>query len=146
MILRKLNIRIMPRFSRLSAQRIDWNKYPNFRKEEFDCSHTGKNEMKPELLETLQEIRIAYNHPIIISSGFRDTTHPVEAKKDKPGAHSYGVACDITIRGEKALELMQIAMYYGIRRIGVNQKGRSKFIHLDIADRKYDFPKTIWSY
>lgn len=125
---------------------IDWDSYPNFSKEEFDCRHTGDNEMDARFMERLQQIRGAYNKPMIISSGYRASSHPVEAKKNKPGAHALGLAADISVDGEDAMLLISVAYLYGFRRIGVNQKGLGRFIHLDLADRYAGFPKAIWSY
>jgi uncharacterized protein YcbK (DUF882 family) len=125
---------------------MDWNKYPSFKKREFDCKHTGKNLMRPEFMETLQQIRNTYGRPLIVSSGYRDPSHPVEAKKEAPGEHTYGVAADILIRGENAMDLIVIAYGYGIRRIGVHQKGDDRFIHLGMGDKGLGFPATIWTY
>lgn len=60
---------------------INWADYPNFTKSEFNCRHTGKNEMKPEFMKKIQDLRLAYGKPMIITSGYRDPTHPIEAKK-----------------------------------------------------------------
>ena len=39
------------------------------------------------------------------------------------------------------------AQEYGFTGIGVNQKGNSRFIHLDIADHSEERPRpTVWSY
>ena len=32
----------------------DWDKYPNFTKEEFDCQETGMNDMRDSFLSLLQ--------------------------------------------------------------------------------------------
>ena len=124
---------------------IDWSKYPNFRKSEFDCSFTGRNEMKAEFLDILQKIRTLINKPMIITSGYRDKTHPREHHKAKGGTHTLGVAADISVRGADALKLIWIALDCGIQRIGVNQKGDKRFIHLDIGDR-YGFNVSVWTY
>lgn len=124
---------------------VRWKLYPNFSKEEFDCKHTGNNEMRPEFLETLQQIRIDYGKPMIITSGYRDVTHPLEARKTKGGTHTLGIACDIGVNRKDALDLVECALAFGIKRIGINQKGEGRFIHLDIGD-KYGFPESIWSY
>tara|TARA_B100000035_G_scaffold308125_2_gene312341 strand:+ start:218 stop:463 length:246 start_codon:yes stop_codon:yes gene_type:complete len=42
---------------------------------------------------------------------------------------------------EKVIEL---ALAAGVKRIGVNQKGTHRFIHLDVCDDKTS--PTIWSY
>ena len=125
---------------------MDWSKYPNFTREEMQCKHTGKDGMRPEFMEWLQKLRLEFNRPFIITSAFRDITHPIEAKKEQGGSHSKGCAVDIAIRGEEALRLIALAYSMGCRRIGVQQKGSSRFIHLDLADQLAGFPASIWSY
>lgn len=127
---------------------IDWRNYKNFSKWEFDCSHTGENNMRSEFMEMLQQIRSTFGKPMVISSGYRDWTHPVEINKDRPGEHTYGLAADIKVYGIRAFELADIAFHHGIRRIGFNQKGplESRFIHLGMGDKQLNFPATIWTY
>jgi len=127
---------------------IDWRKYKNFQKYEFDCKHTGENKMRPEFLDILQQIRTTYGKPMEITSGYRHWTHPAEINKDKPGVHTYGVAADIQVYGQLAQDLIVIAYGYGIRRIGLHQKGplEGRFIHLDIADKLLKFSPALWTY
>lgn len=131
---------------------MDWKLYPNFTEEEFRCSHTGKCEMHPEFMATLQSIRNAYGKPMIPTSGYRDATHPIEAKKERPGEHSYGCATDIRVRGlSDVMELMKIAADHGISRIGLSQhKSKGYFIHIGMGDRlvshKLFPPNAIWTY
>ncbi len=67
---------------------MDWDKYaPYFSKKEFDCKHTGKNLMRPEFVDILLQIRKTYNKPMIITSGYRDPSHPAEAEKTVSGTH-----------------------------------------------------------
>jgi len=70
-----------------------------FRLEEFNCTHTGKggDNMDPEFLENLDRLREICGFPFRITSGYRDSTHPVEAKKEKPGYHAQGLAADIKV-------------------------------------------------
>lgn len=128
---------------------MDWQDYKNFSKWEFDCKHTNENEMRPEFLDILQQIRNTFGKPMQISSGYRHFTHPFERDKVKPGSHTHGCAADIKISGVDAMDLIVMAYGYGIRRIGINQRGgiEQRFIHLDIADQLgLGFPQTIWSY
>ena len=74
---------------------INWNDYKNFTKEEFDCKATGENQMQKEFMDKLQELRNRLGFPLVISSGFRSIKHPIEAKKEKGGMHTKGLACDI---------------------------------------------------
>lgn len=124
---------------------MDWSKYPNFSKQEFDCKHTGRNLMQPPFLALLQHLRDIYGKPIAISSGYRDPTHPVEARKQSPGTHTLGLAADIRCDGKAAWEILQIAMQLGFSGIGIQQKGSSRFIHLDMAGAPFPRP-TVWSY
>jgi uncharacterized protein YcbK (DUF882 family) len=110
---------------------IDWTKFKNFTKEEFDCKHTGKNEMQEAFMQKLQAMRTEYGKSIKITSGYRDPSHPVEAKKAKAGYHSEGMACDIACNSVEAYPIIRLAIKHGFTGIGVNMKGNSRFIHLD---------------
>ena len=123
---------------------IDWSKYQNFTKREFDCSHCGKNEMQPDFLQKLQMLRSVYGKPLRVTSGYRCPEHPIEAKKVKPGAHASGCACDIGIDGADAHRLLKLAFAAGFTGIGVQQKGSGRFIHLDTLEG--GLRPNVWSY
>jgi len=126
---------------------IDWSQYPNFSKHEFDCKHTGKNEMQPEFLKRLQILRTVYGKPIVITSGFRHPSHPVEIKKNNRGVHTYGVAADIAVDRTDAFELLKIAFTLGFTGVGIKQHGDGRFIHLDTMPEHPNFIRpTVWSY
>ena len=115
-----------------------------FHADEFRCQHCGKLGIEDRFAELMDKIREDCGFPILISSGYRCAEHPIEKAKLKQGAHTTGLASDLAVTGEQALKVVEIALKHGVRRIGVNQKGSSRFIHLDIAD---GFPQpTIWSY
>jgi zinc D-Ala-D-Ala carboxypeptidase len=94
----------------------------------------------------LTEIRKECDFPFPISSAYRDATHPAEASKLGVGSHQLGKAVDVLCRGEKALKLIEVAQKHGITRIGVSQRGLSRFIHLDSCTEKDGKPPAIWSY
>ena len=123
---------------------IDWSRYQNFSANEFNCSHCGKNEMKPDFLQKLQTLRSVYGKPMRVTSGYRCPEHPIEAKKAKPGAHASGCACDIGIDGPDAHRLLKLAFAGGFTGIGVQQKGSGRFIHLDTLEG--GLRPTVWSY
>lgn len=125
---------------------MDWSKYENFSKEEFDCKHSGLNRMRPEFMDVLQQIRTTFGKPMVITSGYRDATHPVEAKKDTPGEHYYGMAADVSVRGDDFSELFVIAHHYGIRRLGMKHTFKSQFLHIGMGDQLLDFPRVPWTY
>ena len=116
-----------------------------FTDKELACQHCGKENFDKEFLKLLNTIRSECNFPFIITSAYRCTEHPIEKNKKTPGAHSTGKAVDIAVSGEKALKVLEVAIKYGITRIGINQKGNKRFIHLDTADNEFPSP-AIWSY
>ena len=124
---------------------MNWSDYPNFTKDEFDCQETGENEIKPELMDKIQLLRGAFGNPMVISSGFRSVDHSIEKRKPKGGSHTTGLACDIKVQGSDAYKLVRLAYELGFTGIGINQKGNSRFIHLDVATTGFYRP-SIWSY
>lgn len=127
---------------------MNWKQYPNFTKKEFDCKQTGENEMQPEFMSKLQLLRDAYKKPMRVSSGFRSVNHSIEAKKKRPGAHTTGQAVDIAIDRGDAYILLKLALLAGFTGIGIKQKGRGRFLHLDTIEAGTDgfIRPTIWSY
>lgn len=115
-----------------------------FSEDELRCRCCGVYEFDKKMLRILNDIRVSCGFPLPVTSGYRCLAHPIEAAKAIPGAHTTGMAVDIAVRGEKAYKVIQAALEHGVTRIGVNQKGNSRFIHLDIAD--IDPSPTVWSY
>jgi uncharacterized protein YcbK (DUF882 family) len=123
---------------------MDWSKYPNFTKKEFDCQETGENQMQESFMEKLQALRTAYGAPMRVTSGFRDPRHSIEVSKSAPGVHTRGCAVDIACGGQDAYEIMKIALELGFTGIGVQQRGTSRFLHLDTYTG--DPRPNVWSY
>ncbi len=127
----------------------EWGLYPNFTKDEMKCHFTGFCFMTHKMMKTLQDIRNIYGKPMIISSGYRDVSNPIERVKPSPGEHTFGEAADILICEGEALDLLKIALDYGVRRVGLSQKGETstRFIHLGVGDTDNNrFPQSIWTY
>jgi uncharacterized protein YcbK (DUF882 family) len=125
-----------------------WELYSDFTKAEFDCKHTGENQMKHSFLAKLQALRSAYGKPITISSGYRSLEHPIEKSKPlKNGAHPTGLAADIRVDRADAYRLLKLALELEFTGIGINQKAYGRFIHLDTIESNPLQPRpTIWSY
>ena len=105
--------------------------------------------MDDDFMGMLDQLREIYGKPLRVTSGFRSVDHPVERKKQKPGAHTTGNACDLGVHGEEAYKIVKIAQEIGFTGIGVAQKGNiaSRFIHLDNLTKADDFPRPwVWSY
>lgn len=126
---------------------MNWDKYKNFKEIEFRCSHTGKVFMDEDFMDRLQALRAECGFPFIVTSGYRDRTHPVEVNKSKAGEHTIGKAVDISINRQEADKLLELSYKHGFTRRGISQKGDSRFIHLGTATKGDGFlTNTIWSY
>ena len=123
----------------------DWSKYPNFSRAKLACSHCGAEGIKPELMDRIQALRNAFGRPMPETSGYRCPQHPAEISKTVPGAHQLGLAIDIGLQGRDAYDLMKLAFSMGFTGIGVQQKGTSRFIHLDVVEAQLPRP-AVWSY
>jgi zinc D-Ala-D-Ala carboxypeptidase len=122
---------------------MNWNNYPNFKREEFSCKHTGLNEMKPEFMKKLQELRTAYGKALHINSGYRHPTHPVEARKGHAnGEHTKGLCCDVRVtNSSERFAILKLAFEVGFTRIGFH----NGFIHLGVGDGT--LPNNVfWDY
>ena len=114
---------------------INWNLYPNFKPVEFKCSHTGKCDMNPMLLDSLQALRSELGRPMTINSGYRDKTHPIEKAKPEPGYHAKGQAVDIACGADQAYTIVALALKHGFTGIGISQRNSlPRFVHLDIRE------------
>ena len=47
-----------------------------FTLEEFACKHTGENNIDPTFVRRLDELRAVCGFPFVITSGYRDPSHP----------------------------------------------------------------------
>ena len=99
-------------------------------------------------LAKFNAIREECGFPLPVTSAYRCVEHPIEARKIEQGrprgAHTYGKALDLAVTGERALKLIEVSLRHGAKRIGVNQKGNGRFIHVDFCD---ELPNpALWSY
>tara|TARA_A200000159_G_scaffold30394_1_gene27008 strand:- start:107 stop:451 length:345 start_codon:yes stop_codon:yes gene_type:complete len=110
-----------------------------FKRDEFDCQVTGNNEMKDEFIHKLDELRSACGFSFHITSGYRDPSHPIEARKEKAGTHAQGIAADImALNGADRYVIVREAMRLGFTGIGVAKT----FIHVDIRETT----PVVWEY
>lgn len=115
------------------------SEFKYFKREEFNCQHTGENEIKDELLHKLDSLREACGFPFVITSGYRSPSHPIEAAKAKAGTHAQGIAADIRVAdGVQRRKLVEEALKLGFGGIGVAKS----FIHVDIRDTT----PVMWMY
>jgi|TARA_R110001606_G_scaffold198996_1_gene346650 uncharacterized protein YcbK (DUF882 family) len=110
-----------------------------FKIEEFDCQETGENEMLPEFLHVLDDLRDLCGFPFVITSGYRSPKHSIEAAKTTPGTHAQGIAVDIKVSsGEQKYTIVRHAMALGFSGVGV----ADTFVHVDYRPTKH----VMWTY
>jgi uncharacterized protein YcbK (DUF882 family) len=108
------------------------------------CRGTGRLIVVKSFMDRLESLRVAYNRPLIITSGYRDPEY--DKLIGGKGPHRTGRAVDTPVYGDRAWELMGLAIQHGFTGIGVRQHGpyNSRFIHLD--DLAGELRPRIWSY
>ena len=125
--------------------------WPNFSYAELrcrcgQCESTGR-EMDPMFMALLQRLRQVYGQPLKLSSAYRCRAHPNEQRKARAGEHSMGLAVDVQCRGQEAFKILHLALNLGFVRIGIQQKGTARFLHLGLAPEDGRLPSPmIWSY
>ena len=110
-----------------------------FLRSEFDCSHTGKNDIEDHFVRKLDQLRYNCGFPFIVTSGYRHPTHPSEISKERPGTHTKGIAADIAVdNGHHRRKLVETALALGFSGVGV----ADTFVHIDVRST---FP-VLWNY
>ena len=74
-------------------------------------------------MQLIDKMRDELGFPFPVNSAYRSPLHPIEVRKEKPGAHASGQAIDIGVSGGRAIALIECAQRHGITRIGIQQKG-----------------------
>lgn len=117
-----------------------WSQYdgawpwPNFTPREMADRKTGELYLDIAFMNWLQDLRQLYGRPMIISSGYRTSTHQKTLPGGRStGSHVDGMAADIGVYGEHAWELQKMAYAMDVLGVGVSQTGnyRSRYLHLD---------------
>ena len=108
---------------------------PHFIREEFACGDgCGKDTVDVNLAKALNLLRLHFNKPVTINSGFRCKKHNKAIKGSKNSQHLQGKAADFVVKdtSPRKVYLYLTDMYpdkYGI--------GQYKtFVHLDVRENK----------
>ena len=113
--------------------------FKHFELNEFDCQETGRNRMDNQFIHDLDDLREACDFSFVITSGYRDPSHSIEAKKSKPGTHAQGIAADIKVaNGSQRMAVVAEAVKLGFTGIGVAKS----FVHVD----KRTTTPVLWCY
>ena len=119
-----------------------WGEF--FTREEMGDTAFGDFQMDPEFMHLLTRIRMEYNRPMIVTSGWRSS---------KGTAHPMGRAVDIQVYGEHYVRLLGLALKHGMTGIGTQQQKdvplHKRFLHMDNLQKGEvpDVPRPWgWSY
>lgn len=121
----------------------------HFRMSEFVCRcGCGLNDIEDEFVDMLDELRARVGFPLQVSSGFRCPDHNERVSSTgRTGPHTTGWAADLLVARERAVTVLQEALYMDFTGFGLNQKGAVRFIHLDALSDAQGRPRpTIWTY
>lgn len=96
-------------------------------------------------MDWLDTIREIFKQPMVVNSGYRCPDHDAFAGGSGSGAHTKGLAADISISGGPAFKLLQIVMRCGVRGVGPKQHGdpEGRILHIDRMVRAED---RVWTY
>lgn len=116
-----------------------------FQRDDFACTcGCGQNLIEDKLIDLLEELRELVGFPLIITSGYRCPEHNAKVSSTGPtGPHTTGLAADIGVSRDRAVRVLEMALRMEFKGIGLNQKGDSRFVHLDIVRRE---TRTCWTY
>ncbi len=106
----------------------------HFKVTEFKCRRCGADTPNPaparELLAVLELVRLRFNKPVKINSGFRCPTHNKLVGGAKDSQHMYATASDISIDGVKPSDVYAFLCEIFPNSYGVGLY--STFVHVDV--------------
>lgn len=126
---------------------INWDHYPNFTRDEFECQcGCGSAAMSPTFMGKLQQVRTAYGKPMTVTSGYRCPDHNANVSSTgRDGPHTTGRAADIGVSHADAKRLLALGTIH-FTGIGVKQKGSGRFLHFDDLTAPSHPRPNVWSY
>lgn len=118
----------------------------NYFANETPCPCCGTNRFDHLTLKKFNLLREIVGFPLVMSSGYRCEAY--NTKKGYTQTHATGQAGDLAVSHEVAFLVLKFAIQIGFTGIGVSQKGKTRFIHLDDLVRKLpERPRPhVWSY
>ncbi len=110
-----------------------------------NCSHCGGlSDMNEHFMMKLQQLRDACGFALPVNSGFRCAQKNIDCKGHTGSAHLTGEGADLRVERDKARIVIQKAIEMGFS-VGIQQKGSSRFVHVDTKIRKSG-KANLWSY
>ena len=120
----------------------------NFTPAELTCKCGCGMMPSAHFMDRVQGLRDALGFPLPVSSAARCPAYNAKVSgTGLTGPHTTGRAIDLAVSHEEAYFVMAAAPAYGFTGIGVQQKGKNRFVHLDDLPNAPGQPRpTVWSY
>jgi zinc D-Ala-D-Ala carboxypeptidase len=123
----------------------------NFSDQELRCKCGCKGNLMDQafLDEVLQPIRDEFGRPMLLTSAYRCPEYnDFVSSTGRTGPHTTGRAVDVLVSGPDAHFLIELAFDFGVRGIGIMQRGphKKRYLHLDNLDQQSGPRPFIWSY
>ncbi len=114
-----------------------------------NCPHCGGvSDMNEDFMMRLQQLRDACNFPLHINSGYRCEKKNIDCGGHPTSGHldsgEGAQAADLRVERDQARVVIQKAIEMGFS-VGIAQKGKSRFVHVDTKPRKSG-KANLWSY
>ena len=106
---------------------------PHFNREEFQCScGCGQDVVDAELINVLEDIRTAFNKPIIINSGNRCEEYNKSIGGSLNSQHLVSKAVDIVVNGVAPAAVYTYLSYQYPNKYGLGSY--TTFTHIDVRN------------
>lgn len=104
----------------------------------------GQDDMDADFMRKMEQIRVTFDRPMAVNSGFRCPRHDEAVGGSGSGCHTVGKALDIaTPSSEYRMWLIKIASAHSITRVGMAKD----FIHMDMCGKPENkAPVAMWLY
>lgn len=122
---------------------------PHFSASEVECKCGCGMLPRMDFMEKVETLRILYGKTLKVTSAARCPEYNAKVSgTGRTGPHTTGRAIDFGVERGDAYKLLALALSMPhFTGIGVNQKGPSRFLHLDDLPNAEGQPRpTCWSY
>ena len=110
-----------------------------------NCPHCGGiSDMNEDFMMKLQQLRDACGFALPVNSGYRCFQKNIDCGGHANSGHLTGEAADLRAERNQARVVIQKAIEMGFS-VGIQQKGSSRFVHVDTKPRKSG-NANLWSY
>ena len=112
----------------------------HFSSEEFACKcRCGYDDISPELIQVLEELRVVYNAPITINSGCRCEKWNKKVGGEEKSQHLLGTAADIVVKGVSPYKIYQYLNSKYKNKYGIGLY--STWVHIDVRKQQARWSK-----